>query len=62
METSLAQKEPRVVNMTGPHEGIELKPFTLSFLEEVPQHNNMAGGHQTYYATGAVQDTTWDAD
>ncbi len=56
------QIEPRVVDIVGPTEKISVKPFLLSFLEEVSQPNNMAGGNQTYYATGVKQDIQFDPD
>jgi len=56
------QTEPRVVDMLDSTESIAVKPFLLSFLEEVSQPNNMAGGHQTYYATGVKQDISFDPD
>lgn len=62
MNISSAQKEPRVVDMLGSCKGYELKPFTLSFLEKSPEYNDMSGGHQTYYATGAKQDVQFDPD
>jgi len=64
MKPSCREEHPRIVDLSiSDNNDIEAgRPFSLFFLEKPAAQNSSGGGHQTYVATGTVQDVQWDPD